>query len=125
MPVECDIVDGPNLKRPPVYFDYITQRLAVDTISSLWNGEKKNLKVKKNREISLDLLAGRPAGRAPLTQWNFTVEIVMTPTPREPRFLFFSMCVSQIQDFGYETALERILELLAGGIRSGSIFIWT
>ena len=63
MPVECDIVDGPNLKRPPVYFDYITQCLAVDTISSLWKGEKENLKVKKIRKISLDLLVGRPAGR--------------------------------------------------------------
>ena len=46
----------------------------------------------------------------------------MTPTPREPRFLFFSMCVSQIQDFGYETALERILELLAGGIHDLAAF---
>ena len=61
VPVECIIVDGWNLKRPPVYFDYITQCLAVDTIKSLWKEEKENLKVKKIREISLDLLAGRPA----------------------------------------------------------------
>ncbi len=63
VPVECDIGDEGNFKRSPVYFEYITQCLAVDTISSLWKGEKENLKVKKIRKISLDLLVGRPAGR--------------------------------------------------------------
>ena len=43
VPIECIIVDGRNLKRPPVYFDYITQCLAVDTIKSLWKEEKENL----------------------------------------------------------------------------------
>ena len=35
------------------------------------------------------------------------------------------MCLSRIQNFGYETALERtrILELLAGGIQSRIILL--
>ena len=33
------------------------------------------------------------------------------------------MCLSRIQNFGYETALERILDLLAGGIRSRIILL--
>ena len=60
-PLTNGIQRGVHLKVWIAYFDYITQCLAVDTISSLWKGEKENLKVKKNRKISLDLL-GRPAG---------------------------------------------------------------
>ncbi len=88
--------DGWNLKRSSVYFEHITQCLAVDTISSLWKGEKENLKVKKIRKISHDLLVGRPAGRPGPTD---PVKFYRgnrhdTNTPRTSISFFQHVCVS-------------------------------